>query len=277
MILRAAAAAVLFFAAPALADPSPMATGAVPAPAESVDVALVREELGIVVGMKAAQVRAVLWLENGPAARALEVGFPCDASLDPGVAGLECRTPISVRVDGKKIAVRMRKARPDGHWTWPMRFAAGQKVRVEVEYRAPLRNDRYTQPFDGLGTLHYRLRTGAAWAGPIKELEMRVEIPTDALVAILPAGYRRAKGVVTWSLRDVEPDTDLAIFVHPMYLGRPRAQTAADWAKAPTADKLVEYAGWFHEVALAKLGLPAPAPEDVRRCVAESAALLAEP
>jgi len=277
MFARLVPVVLLAAVAPSWADPAPMSAGALPGPTVSAEVALVREELTIVVGRKSAPVHAVLWLENGPNPQAFEVGFPCDPSLDPGVAGLECKSRVAVKIDGKKIAVRLKKTGKGKHWIWPMKFAAGQKVKVEVDYKAPLRNDRYDTPFNGMGTLHYRLQTGASWAGPIKELEMRVEIPSDALVAIFPAGYQRQRGVVTWSLRDVEPSSDLAIITHPMYLGRPPAENAKEWATPKTTDELVEYATWFHGVALKKLGLPAPVEAETRRCIAESIKLMQTP
>jgi hypothetical protein len=271
------ALAALLVPALAAADPAPMAVGALPGPTETTNVTLVREELTIVVQKKDALVTAVLWLENDATPRTLPVGFPCEAGLDPGVVGLDCKAKITVKVDGKKVFVKQQKTSPEmKFWIWPMRFAAGQKVKVEVTYKAPLHNDRYETPVNGMGALHYRLRTGATWAGTIKELEMRVEMPSDAIVSIQPAGYTRQKNVVSWSLKDVEPTTDVALTTHPMYLGRARDKVAADWKIAETADELVRFAGWFHDVALKKLELPAPNEADVRKTIAESAALLAQ-
>lgn len=267
-----------------------MSTGAVPAPATSTTVALAREALTIDVRPRAAAVRADMTLENrGPATR-LDVGFPCDVGLDPGVAGLPCKTPLTVEIDGKKVTARLRKTAGGRHWMWPMRFAADQRVSLVVSYRSPLINDRYDTPLYGMGILHYRLATGASWAGPIGELTMRVDMPSDALVHIAPAGYTREHGRVEWKLTDYEPKEDLAITVHPMFLGRAAAgvragdresfaaaiargevkkealrQSAAEMRKE-TAE-LIRFASWFHDVAGKKLGLPAPAEPDVRACV----------
>jgi hypothetical protein len=289
--------ATLLFAAGARADPQPMSAGALPVPAASTTVALAREELTIDVATTAATVKAVLTLENrGPATR-LDVGFPCEGGLDPGVAGLECKTRIAVQVDGQRVPVKLRKTGGGRHWMWPMRLAADSRVSLVVSYRSRLQNDRYQTPFFGMGTLHYRLATGASWAGPIGELEMRVDMPTDALVHIAPPGYTREHGRVSWKLSGVEPDQDLAITVHPMYLGRAAAGVrAADRAAFAAAidegavdrevlagvaaemrkelDDLVAYAGWFHGVAGRKLGLPAPVAADVRACVEASIALM---
>ena len=276
-----------------------MSAGGLPAPATSTTVALAREELSIEVDLTSAAVKAVLTLENrGPATR-LDVGFPCESGVDPGVAALDCKTPISVAIDGKKVTTKLRKTRDGKHWMWPMRLAADSRVSLTVSYRSRLHNDRYATAFFGMGILHYRLVTGASWAGPIGELEMRVDLPTDALVHIAPAGYTREHGRVTWKLAGVEPAEDLAITVHPMYLGRAaggiRAKDRAVFAAAIAAGEvekdalrgvagemrkelpeLVRYGLWFHDVAGKKLGLPAPAEADVRSCVEQSIALMEE-
>jgi hypothetical protein len=126
---------------------------------------------------------------------------------------------------------------------------------------------------------------------------MTVEMPTDALVHIAPAGYTREHGRVEWKLTDYEPRDDLAITVHPMYLGRAaagvraddRASFAAAIAKGEVKKdalrkaagemrketaELVRFASWFHDVAGKKIGLPAPAEADVRACVEQSIALI---
>lgn len=257
-----------------------MSAGGLPAPATSTTVALAREELAIDVDLKSAAVKAVLTLENrGPATR-LEVGFPCASGVEPGVAALDCKTPVAVAIDGKKVAAKLRKTRGGKHWMWPMQLAADSRVSLTVSYRSRLYNDRYDTPFFGMGILHYRLATGASWAGPIGELEMRVDLPTDALVHIAPAGYTREHGRVTWKLAGVEPAEDLAITLHPMYVGRaavsPDARRRVAGEMRKELPELVRYGLWFHDVAGKKLGLPAPVEADVRACVEQSIALMEE-
>jgi hypothetical protein len=290
--MRAATLALLVASA-AAADPMPMSAGDAPAPSTSTEITLAREELVIDLTRREARVRAVLLLENGGPAAPLDVGFPCDAGEDPGLLGLDCKTRIQVKVDGKKVAAKKKK----GHWVWPMRFAAGQKVALEVSYASRLRNDRYGNPFAGMGTLYYRLATGARWAGPIRELSMRVNLPTDAIAHIAPPGYRREHGAVIWELRDHEPDRDVALLFHPITFGQAtRALPANDRGELlarlekgdfkrdelraaakeyrEAAGEIVEFATFFHEVARKKLGLPAPAEGEVRATVEESAKLM---
>jgi hypothetical protein len=284
---------LLVATATASADPMPMSAGAVPAPATSTEIALAREELVVDLTRKEARVRAALTLVNrGPATR-LAVGFPCDAGADPGLAGLDCRTKIVVRIGGKKVAARKVKRT----WVWPMRFAAGQSVEVVVSYASRLRNERYENPFLGMGTLYYRLATGARWAGPIGELSMRVNLPTDAIAHIAPAGYTREHGAVIWNLRDVEPDRDVALLFHPVYFGRAawalpahdraemlekiargdfKREKLLDAAREHRAkvDEIVRFAAFFQQAARDKLGLPAPTEAEVRATVEESARLM---
>ena len=291
--MRVAVLALVSLAASAFADPMPMSAGDQPAPSSSTEIALAREELTIDLSRTEATVKAVLHLENrGPAAR-LTVGFPCDSGEDRGLLGLDCRTKIKVRVAGKSVAAKKTK----GHWVWPMKFTAGQKVDLEVSYASKLRNDRYESPFMGMGTLYYRLATGARWAGPIGELDMRVNLPTDAIAHIAPAGYTREPGAVVWKLRDVEPDGDLALLFHPIYLGRAASAlpaknrdemlalvakgdfkrdelVAAAKEQRANVDEIVRFATFFQQVARGKLGLPAPTEAEVRATIEESAKLM---
>jgi hypothetical protein len=288
-----AAAIVLLCCGSAAADPMPMSAGDVPAPSSSTEIALAREELTIELTRKAAEVTAVLFLENRGAATSLPVGFPCDAGEDPGMLGLDCKTRIAVRVDGKKVAAKKKGA----HWVWPMRFTEGQKVKLEVSYASRLRNDRYENAFMGMGTLYYRLATGARWAGPIGELSMRVHLPTDAIAHITPPGYRREHGAVIWELAAHEPDQDVALLFHPMYFGRAAwalpANTRAEMLQKiqkgdfkrdkllaaarehrERIDEIVRFAEFFQDVARKKLGLPAPTAAEVRATVEESVKLM---
>ena len=260
-------------AGPAAGDPRPMSAGAQPAPTQNSKIALAREDLTIRVAERKALVSARLHLRNdGPAARLL-VGFPCERGVDPGVAALDCRTKIAVKVDGKKV----RAKRKGHHWVWPMRLGAGVETDLEVAYAAPLRNDRYKIPVLGMGILHYRLTTGAAWAGPIGELSIRVELPTEAILHIAPAGYKRSSGVIEWTLKDVEPADDVAILVDPYLTSRfVRARESkaelARLAKEITGrkERLVKQASMLHRAMGSSLGLRPPSTEAIERTVAES-------
>lgn len=209
----------------ARADPHPMSAGANAVPAQKkVEVGIEREDLRIVVRERDVDVRADLVLANLGPAQELDVGFPCERPGNESIAQLDCRTRIAVRVDGKPVKVAMRrrpvvKGRPggDGDWVWRMRFAPAQKTRLEVRYTAALRNDRYgNKPLAGMFAVHYRLITGAEWAGRIGRLDMRVELPREGIMAISPAGYRRSPGLVEWSLEGYSPSDDVIIIFDPM-------------------------------------------------------------
>jgi hypothetical protein len=196
------------------------------------------------------------------------VGFPCEQGSDPKVAGLTCGTPIEVRIDGKRVRVKRDKS----FYLWPMKFPAAQKVKLEVRYTTPLVNARYQPPLYGMGTLYYRLSTGARWQGPIGELNIAVSLPTDALIHIAPAGYTREKGRIVWKLTAYEPVEDLAILLHPMVVARDPKEGAQMMRRE--MKEMVRYAAWFQRVARERLGLPDPKEEQVRRTVEESAALM---
>lgn len=260
-------------AAHAGADPMPMSAGLLPGPLGKTEIRIAREDLDIELTRKESIVSAKIDLENPGAGARLQVGFPCEKELD-GIASLACQTPIAVTVDGKPLKTR----RAGKAWVWPMRFAAGQHVALEVRYRAPLRNERYDDPFSGMGALHYRLVTGAAWAGPIGELHMRVRLPTEAAVWITPSGFTRERGVVSWDLKDVEPSGDLAIFFAPRLVAR-KAQTPEQrgaLAKELRAGlpELTSWASTLHAVTRKELALPAPTEQQVRETVEASAKLL---
>ncbi len=267
---RALLVPMVLWAASAAADPAPMSAGRQPAPVKSSTIRIAREVLTIDLDRKASSVKAILELENGGPATRLDVGFPCDPRLDETVSGLECKTRLDVRIDGKK-----QKARRKGkHWVWPMRFAEGQKVVLEVAYRSPLRNDRYENPYAGMGALTYRLLTGATWAGPIGELEMTVNLPTDTIAWIAPAGYTRERGRVTWKLASYEPTSDLAIFFPARIIGLRDVtpEERKEVARELRADTHVtEWVQILHRVTGKTLTLPAPSPDEVAATVEASA------
>jgi hypothetical protein len=251
-----------------------MSAGLVPGPEGKTEIRLAREDLDIEVTRVASIVKAAITLENTGAATKLQVGFPCEKGLDPGIASLDCKTPIKVLVDGKKVKAK-RKGKA---WVWPMKLAAGQTVALEVSYTAPLRNDRYEDPFNGMGAVHYRLVTGAAWAGPIGELVMRVKLPTESVVFITPAGYTRSRNHVEWTLKDFEPTGDLVIVFHPRFVGR--KQGTPDEARALAKDlrartgESQEWVKTFRGVFSDELALPAMSDKEVAETVEASARLL---
>jgi hypothetical protein len=198
----------------AVAGPQPMSAGRQPAPTTSAEIAVVREDLTIRVIGREARVDARLQLRNLGATTKTLVGFPCERKIERGVHALDCKTPVAVKLGGKRV----RAALKGKHRVWSLQLAGGAETDLEVSYRTHLRDDK--NPAESLGLLHYRLATSAAWAGPIGELRIRVELPTKAVLFIAPAGYTREPGVIEWNLRDVEPTHDVAILVHPFYSGR---------------------------------------------------------
>lgn len=300
--LSAGACACLLALSPAAADPHPMTSGASPAPTTDTQVAMTEETLTIALDLRSAAVQAAVTLENrGPATKLL-VGFPCATGDEAGAVDVPCKVPLTITARGKKVSAKKQKdSKTLQHWIWPMQLAAGEKVELVVRYRAPLINDRYGVPGQGMGSFSYRLTTGARWAGPIGKLTITLEPLHDALLFISPPGYRREPGRITWDLTDHEPTQEVFILPHPTAGGRlastlfapgkrkpasgatPRERLAAgDYARADVDAALAQLRapgdwadGWLDTISrVAKL--PAPSKDQAAACIAESIKLLEE-
>ena len=298
--MRAALAVLLLLlTSVAAADPQPMTSGGQVAPTTSTEIAIAREDLAIDVGFEEMEVDATLILENRGEAKALDVGFPCDVKPGPLVTGLGCQTRLDVSIDGRPVTQRLVKTgATTRNWVWPMRFARGQSVRLEVHYLSPMHNDRYERGVDGMGSFYYRLRTGASWAGRIGELNMVVTVPSEGLVNVEPAGYVRTRGTLTWHLTDFEPESDLVVdfgvYYASLYVAivggdRPyadfvRARDADDFsARRMTslaqrwraqADAIYRSLILLDEAERRQVGLPPPVEKAARACIQESARAL---
>lgn len=278
----------------------PVAAGANPRPLDSDQVALSSEVLRLELGFRTLQVQAELVLKNQGPATKLTVGFPCLEGGGDDVAGLDCRTPLEVRVQGVKQRPRLQQPAPtgSGYWTWSMELQAGEEQTVEVRYTTRLHNDRYPTPLAGLGAIYYRLVTGARWAGPIGKLEIDVALPVETVLHVAPAGYTRTPGHIHWSLTSYEPREDVVVSLHPLFTGpyldvflakdekmlaQSRSQGRFDRERlAVVAQRLrqsldwtVEFAQEFRTLIAARHELPPTLPPDeVRRCTEESARLI---
>ncbi len=269
------------FTGVAVAGPRPMSAGAHPAPTTSAEIAVVREDLTIRVIGREARVDARLQLRNLGATAKTQVGVPCERGIEPGVLALDCKTEIAVKVGGKRV----RTAHKNKHRVWSLQLAGGAETELEVSYRTHLRDDKNPMA-SALGLLHYRLAPSAAWAGPIGELTMRVELPTEAVMFIAPAGYKRSLGVIEWNLRDVEPTSDLAILVHPFYSGRYLSAVASSVDRRATElrklatdmkrdpARMVKTTTTLLSALGAGLGLPAAATGEIDATAAESIQLI---
>lgn len=282
------------------ADPMPMTAGVQPVPAVDSEVVLLLEDLRITVGFEQAEVQARFRFRNEGPERTLQVGFPCTPKLEGPMSTLYCKMPLEVRVEGRHVKPRRlppSKGSSEGHWVWPMVFGASKDVDLDLRYTTPLVNERYGLPLSGMAMLHYRLATGARWAGPIHKLEIEVQLPLETLAHIWPPGYEREPGRLRWRLRDVEPSHDLALFTYPMlngaFLGALRAKSASGVRQALREGKydgqrlvalaqrmrselpeLAEQVAFFARISQRGRQLHVPQPEEVRRCALESIRLL---
>ena len=207
--------AALLLPAVALADPHPMSSGANPAPTVDAQVAMTAETLTIDMDPKAAAVRAVITLANQGPATKLVVGFPCAQGEAGGQIDVPCKVRLEIKARGKAVAAKLVKAKAGAHWEWPMQFAAAEQVELVVAYKAPLVNERYDPPAQGMGIFTYRLTTGARWANKIGKLDITVNHMHEALWFVSPAGYKREPGRLTWTLTDYEPTEEVIVMPEP--------------------------------------------------------------
>lgn len=242
----------------AWADPHPMALGALAGPKVPVEIRLRSETLHIRVLNDRAEVAADLDLENAGPARTLDIGFPCERGEHAGTLALDCRTPLAVTANGRRVANQLQKTATGPEYTWPMSFAAAEKKQLRVQYTTRLRNDRYPTPVAGALLLLYRLRTGADWAGSIDRLDIDISLPSDAVAWIAPTGYTRTTKHIAWRLSNYEPTQDVIVFFAAQTHGA-AISVAGQLAKekGPGRAKLIE-----HWQDLAKrLGQPSTAEE----------------
>ncbi len=127
-------------------------------------------------------------------------------------------------VDGKKARARIEglDISPEESWRrWRVKsvpFAANQRRRVEVDYRAPTGGSSDASRF-----FEYEVSTGASWKGPIGYARVKLHLkgrrgfrPPSAPVRFRAIG----KGVYEWEARDFEPtrDDDISVSFQPIYV-----------------------------------------------------------
>jgi hypothetical protein len=150
--MRRCIAVIALRTAIAAADPSPMSSGAIPAPTTETQVAMTAETLAIRVGLREAAVRAEITLANRGPATSLVVGFPCATGDKAGRIDVPCAVPLAVTVGGKRVRAALRKAATGpSHQVWTMALAEAAQVELVVAYRAPLINPNYRVPAFGMG------------------------------------------------------------------------------------------------------------------------------
>jgi hypothetical protein len=279
----------------AVADPHPMSSGATPAPTTDTKVEMVDEVLTIDMDQSSAAVKAAVTLHDAGAATEMLVGFPCATGDEAGAIDVPCKTPVKVTVRGKAVRVDKKTSGKESHWTWAMKFSAGETVPVVVEYRAPLVNPRYNVPVSGMGLFTYRLTTGARWAGPIKKLTITLNHMQEALIFVSPPGYQREPGRLTWTLTDYEPTEEIIVMPQPgpglafaMKIGAKTAAEArakllaGDFAKADI-ERLVDdlhrndsYIDDWLKTITRLGGVPAPTKERAKAVMAETEKFLVE-
>lgn len=248
----------LVAASPALADiaPEPLSGGeSFGSPTGAAYVAMAEETVTLKVGRKECRTVAVFQMKNlSDNDVTMRVGFPVFHTTD--LLDFEA----SVEGDPVKVTGHPKTRRGRGWKLWEMTFPASKTTEVVVSYRHEL-SQRYSW---GIGALyedlgrhvkdaakeeelaplkgrfvkhdvHYILRTGRGWAGPIGRCRIEVEFQDGlsldnvllglprAMSGLPPGGNRvpeekrvtakpkTTKDSIVWELKNFEPDRDVAI------------------------------------------------------------------
>jgi hypothetical protein len=232
------------------ADPIPLLTGKPLQALKKTDVKIVEEELNITLTLDQMKVRAVFLFKNPGGQTSFQVGFPCEPVM-ASMAGMNCQSPLKVTIRGKEVIAKIKAVTEYGRcWVWDMQLSKEEQVRLELEYSAPIVNERYEHEpvFSGIWFIYYPLHTGANWGGPIEGLNISVTIPVETIVQIGPPGHVRKPGLIEWHLSNYEPKDDLFIVMAPQqtsrYIGEfPSANRRTDLDRK----RLLDFAGEFLE------------------------------
>jgi len=222
LILRTNVFLMVLFSATltSYADPIPLLAGRSLQALKKTDVRIVEEELLVILTLDEMKVRVAIDLKNRGDRTSFPVGFPCE-SATPDMAGMTCGFPLQIRAKGESLHAVIRPVAEYGRcWVWDMTFEKNEQVLLEIEYSTPIVNERYEVPLAGIWFVHYPLRTGSNWAGPIERLKISVSTPVETIVQIGPPGYVRKPGLLKWELADHEPREDLFIVMDPYQTSR---------------------------------------------------------
>lgn len=235
-MLALAVLAILGVAGPAAADSAPLvpeARGLVPL--DGTAVRMVEEQVDIDVVASGedrapykALVMASFWFETDRE-QSLKVGFPYSWFPDNSSGPQGLLRDFQVSVDGRAVEWSLAPVQ-GGTWAvWQQTFAPGRLSLHQVRYTMLIEMTRWPRM-----ELHYLLKTGAHWRGPIGAARVRVRFPwpVDAASVVSSLPVEVAGATVTWTARDFEPDTDFSLRVT---CGDRVNALAADYALATAA------------------------------------------
>ena len=184
---------------------------------------MVSEKVDVQLALSSPKVRCEFVFKNEGPATTVKMGFP------EGYGGVDMdwrdKTAFgSFRswVDGKAAKTKFVPGDPQGHGdyqAWHVKdvhFGAGQTRTVVNEYESGF-------GYDSMGGISfaYVLRTGASWKGKIGQARITVDVsgvPSHYSISLSPQGYHKEGDVVTWVLRDFEPNEDIGVYMMPKRL-----------------------------------------------------------
>jgi hypothetical protein len=198
------------------ADPLPLLAGSALNPLNKTSVKMLSENLLISVSHSRIHVHAKFLFKNPAEKTSFLVGFPCEQAI-PNIMGMNCKQPLEVKLKIKKFNPKVKRIKNYGmNWVWNMSFEKNEEVHLELDYSVSINNPRYRRStLASAFLIYYRLKTGANWAGPIGQLKIRIEVPLETIIQIIPRNYKRYPGIIEWNLVDYEPDRDLFVVFSP--------------------------------------------------------------
>lgn len=294
--LTAVAVAAGLAASPTLADiaPEPLSGGeSIGSPSFSTGVSMAEETVTLTVGRKECRTVAVFQMKNATDKPVtMQVGFPVFHTTD--------LLDFKASVGGDPVAVtgHPKTRRGRGWKLWETTFPAGETTEIVVSYRHEL-SQRYSWSvgslYEDLGRhvkdaateeelapyknrfvkhdVHYILRTGRGWDGPIGRCRIEVAFKDGlSLDNVLPgmrleisglppertrvpeeerirAAAKKTKDSIVWELKNFEPDRDVVV----AYSGTTQKETQELLEKIhkrdPVDPVIGRFVGEFREAA----------------------------
>jgi hypothetical protein len=126
-----------------------------------------------------------------------------------------------------------------GWLCWPMEFSPGERKLVEVSYEIETSDPNYTEPSPLRNRLAtYVLKTGGGWAGPIGSATIFADFGAlgGAYTGrVSPPPTRRTDTVLTWELKNFEPESDVVTLTASSAMRRMRSPgSSRSWRRRPT-------------------------------------------
>lgn len=205
-----------------------IAGGAVSLMTSHPSVRMVNEIVTIRMTAKSVKVHCEFLFRNEGKACTVKMGFPEDYASNGEAGSLGRLHGFRSSVDGRPVHCKYKRGKlvsddtrqSEKQRSWYVKdvaFGAGQTRTVTDDYTTDLgvAASAGETEYQESRSFTYILRTGASWKGPICTARIIVDttrVPVDRYnLAFSPKGFEIAKGIVSWTLTNVEPKQDISI------------------------------------------------------------------